>query len=70
MLSQMFESQREGSPVLLDVLNQVYQAALALLIPIPLDNIYAKLYVILDILSKIFLFGNDPANGGLDFLPF
>ncbi|MBI2435094.1 MAG: hypothetical protein HYV26_19735 [Candidatus Hydrogenedentes bacterium] len=56
--------------MLLDVLNQVYQAALALLIPIPLDNIYAKLYVILDILSKIFLFGNDPANGGLDFLPF
>ena len=41
-----------------------------MLVPIPVDNALAKLYVILDLLSKIFLLGNLPEGGFLEILPF
>ena len=56
--------------MVLDILAQLSQTAQAFLIPIPLDNILAKLYVVLDLLAKLFLAGNAPATDPLDFLPF
>jgi hypothetical protein len=62
--------QLRGRPMLLDLLSRLYQIAIGLLIPIPLENVWAKLYVLLDILAKLLVLGNNPEGGLLDILPF
>ena len=56
--------------MLVDILSRLYQIGIGMLVPIPVDNALSKLYVILDLLSKIFLLGNLPEGGFLEILPF
>lgn len=55
--------------MILDILSRLFTLGRALLIPIQLDNALSAVYVVLDLLSKIFLLGYSP-EGGFNFLNF
>ena len=54
--------------MLLDILGRVAQSAQALVITIPTDNALGKLYVLLDLLSKLWLLATG-AEGDVSILP-
>jgi len=56
--------------MILDTLGQLLGMLQAMLISIPLENPLSYLYVILDLLSKLWVAGNAPAGGTSDVLPF
>jgi len=66
----MGRTKKRYRPMVVDIFSRLYQIGLGVLVPIPVDNALAKLYVFLDLLAKIFLLGNLPEGGLLEILPF